>query len=650
MSSFSDKNYLKEVIEILQTEFPDDWINPRPFKNQEDFSIWISGKFFVYNKICEKIDYSIISGEYIIKKKNILSEEFLEIKTVLKNIVVFTLNPIPGCTIDLSAKYFLQIETYFVKPLISLINRYAFFLESVERSINAQNSNSILFEKNDDDAFSDKENELTLGIADRFKLVNYNLELAKIDIYLKVDEYLLSRCLQISEEVEEFITKVDYSKIIIQKANYLAYKILYRFEQDEKTYLYSLDFSVQETNKDQLEIGIFNEFKDLTDHHYDDQKSKSTVFSKKRIETFYSKISDGESLDLLDYHAAIKQYKDNRANIERLNNLVGECEQFCSKLLKKNGISIFDKKAIEITKQYIRNNLASLQIEKKVIGASNFKDFISEVSQNNESTRIYNYFPFYKIAILLKQNIENNFNSENPDIQIIENLLFDFENVVRELMRAYNWCEKNSFIAFQLPFNECVINVKESNLSVFLSSSFVLPINYQKLLNEVKIIESQILKFDTMFNIQKSISKQKNQIDQVRQETQKSERRSIEILSVFAAIVLFVSGNIQAFTKIETIDRAMQFMLVFAYVMGLFVFLIWFISRPEGVKRISLISVHGLLFLIFSLATITAILIVTGLPPFEKLNQSDQYKFINKRIDSTKLNVDSIVLKNGLRR
>lgn len=651
MDSLDSKNYLDTLIGFLKKNFQRDWINSKvsEFQSEEERRGWLIEKFLVsLDFFCENIDYSILSGEYIPVDDKLLNDKLNEIINLLKAIIDFTLIPIGSSSEEETSKqydnYYNQISNYFVTPLISVINRYELLVNFKTRHLKAQNLDSVLFEKHTQDEIIDiKDNFITVDIEKKIRATYFNLELAKFDLSLMVDEKILSRCIWIVKEIESFSLPQKYYRLIRQKANYISYKILYRCEQDEKSYLFSLNSNVEEIDKEGLDVGVFDSFKKITDNHYNEQRSKSSDYSKKRIEEFYAKLDSGKVPELKDYHAVIKYYKDNKTNLERLNNLVIEYQSFCEQEQKNPSITLFNKRAYTISLHYILNNQLSLGIAKKKINLTNWKEEYDKFLIKNEENRIYNYFPYYKLSNFLSAEIENEFGADEPNIEILASLIESLQNVLGDLEKTFNWCVKNYFLAFQLTFEECLIYDPELKINVFLSSSFVLPLNYPKLLSEIKIIESNVLKFNTMLSIQKSISRQTLQIDEVKKQNQKSERRSIEVLSVFAAIVMFVSGNIQIFTKVETIERSLQFMLLFAYVLGLFVFLIWFISRPEGIKGLKIISVHGFLVFVFVLSTIVALAIVCGTYPFDKVSKTEDVLNLNKKIDSTKVRFDSLI-------
>src|SRR5690606_28075665 len=82
-----------------------------------------------------------------------------------------------------------------------------------------------------------------------------------------------------------------------------------------------------------------------------------------------------------------------------------------------------------------------------------------------------------------------------------------------------------------------------------------------------------------------------NQMRQIRKEVEKIDRRAIEIIGGFSAIVLFDSGRIQIFSIDGIIiTDGLNWMLLFSYSLILFIFLIWLITRDGlAIKGLSVI-------------------------------------------------------------
>jgi hypothetical protein len=173
MSSSNNTQFLGQIIETLYSEFPDNWINYKEFKDSNERSFFLIEKFQIDDTIFTLIDSSILTGEYMMLSKSKLDELFDKIKNLLKRILNFSLND-NAPDKDQSSEYFFQIDTGFVKPLIGIINRYALLVDFVERVLKLENSNSILFEKHNEEILNLSDNYIAPDINYKTNVTYYN--------------------------------------------------------------------------------------------------------------------------------------------------------------------------------------------------------------------------------------------------------------------------------------------------------------------------------------------------------------------------------------------------------------------------------------------------------------------------------------------
>jgi|GEM_PF-3645092 len=649
-------SFLNRAIIYLQSTFPEDWINTSfDFSTDKYESLPKIGGLLsdATSELCDCINLSIISGEYIIKEG--LKSEIDKIQSILKGIGIININgnEVDDDLSELNQLIYFEVTEFFIKPLLFATNRYKGLCHFIDRKLDKYKSKPVLFDVYQDENLK-KEYETSLNpeVFKKIKVIEYNIDLARIDASLTVNEKALSRCLLISKGLSNSLPiEEGYHKVLFWKANFLIYKIIYRYEQDEKNYLYAFDFSDNEIDKNELNVGEFKLFQNITEHHYDDQRVKSR-FTRTRIQKFYEKLEKDETPSFSDYHAVIKSYKDEKNSLEQLKNLVEHyCEYF--KEFQKSTSLKYDKKAAIVTKHYILNNELSLKIQKGELNLSNWEAEFNNFKNLSSENNLHNFFPYYKFALFISGEIETYVKNENVDLKHLNQLVSNYEEVVKELYKAYEWCVDNRFIAFLLPFEESTIKWKDGKfgeVNVFLYSSFVLPLNYSKIKNEIESIKSDILKFKTILGIQENLIVQKTAIKEIKDDIDKSEKRSIEILSIFSAIVLFVLGDIQIFTKVDNPSRAFQFMLLFAYSLSLFVLLVWLISRPEGFKLKGLSRFQGFVMIFYIIGAIVVFTILNNQPPFNKAYQHEEIEKIKKTLDSTKYQLDSLKHLRGSRR
>ena len=132
------------------------------------------------------------------------------------------------------------------------------------------------------------------------------------------------------------------------------------------------------------------------------------------------------------------------------------------------------------------------------------------------------HYPFYKFCYYLDNEIQLLLNKNNFDLEKGKGLIVKFEENLKDLYEAYEWCRDRNFKAFQLPKSECSFQHKELNINLFLSSSFVLPINYEKLEIEIKEFTRKLSKYNTLYEMHLHLKKDKEEITELKKDVEKA--------------------------------------------------------------------------------------------------------------------------------
>jgi hypothetical protein len=152
-------------------------------------------------------------------------------------------------------------------------------------------------------------------------------------------------------------------------------------------------------------------------------------------------------------------------------------------------------------------------------------------------------------------------------------------------------------------------------------------------------LRTELLKIKALFELHVSLKKDVSEIYTIKEKLAESDKRHIEILSIFAAIVMFVSNEVQMFSNLKNVKDAVIFTLFFAFSLGLFVMLIWFVTRPTTVNLKKLPLTHRLLIILFVLGFVAAGVYLF----FDSSSQSSLMKkeqgTVDRQIDSLKKKV-----------
>ncbi|MGL4326318.1 MAG: hypothetical protein ACRCS7_02440, partial [Tannerellaceae bacterium] len=243
-----------------------------------------------------------------------------------------------------------------------------------------------------------------------------------------------------------------------------------------------------------------------------------------------------------------------------------------------------------------------------------------------DQTNVLNYYPFLIIgkwyAQYLSKVVSNN---EMSDV------ISDLNNFKICLDKADNYLKKSKidsgcFIPFRPIFKECLFGLKPDNgadFNIFINTSYIIPIQYQKEEKTIETLKVKHSELQSIVNARENIDlfiiklKAENQIikdelenvnnkfkedttalkKEMREELTETQRGSIQILAIFATIVLFASGSIQIMTKTTSVRDATIFLILFAICIAFISTSVWIImSKKIGGSKL---KKHGILSAVF---------------------------------------------------
>ncbi len=231
-----------------------------------------------------------------------------------------------------------------------------------------------------------------------------------------------------------------------------------------------------------------------------------------------------------------------------------------------------------------------------------------------------NYFPYLAFLKHIKTEIKKELDKSNPSFLILEKYLEHYQNNIKTLYKNFEWCKDNDFQAYVLNKKLSQISYQlptYGNIMLFVASSFILPINYKKVNREIDDLKNSINEYETHIPLLKRILEEEQQIKNTQQDIEKRDRNQIEILGIFAAVVLFAAGGINIFKESPSIEQSAKFGLIFSYSLSIFVILIWLITRDYRHFKPS--PIHFIIVIIFAIATYLVFAIAFYYWPFTKL-------------------------------
>lgn len=314
-----------------------------------------------------------------------------------------------------------------------------------------------------------------------------------------------------------------------------------------------------------------------------------------------------EHSTFFDFFVKCHYFKNIAENEALLQDLIKKFESF-----QKNIVDLFDRKNASSCLNFLHNCRLSFILKQKDTSSITVWNEKLQIKSVQDSTNIRNYFPFLKIAewysAYLSKQIEKTDDANDLTID-----LHGFEDSLNMAEQYLIDSKDNAgcFIPFKPSFQECLENYefkKGEWVQIFISSSYVVPVDYEKEEKRIEKLQSDLIKLKAIIEAKKSIdsailklraenkslqkevrSLKENSItetkritDTVQSDLKENQKSNIQILAIFAGIVIFASGTIQIFKGASNIKDATIFMLLFASALSIISLSIWLLFTSKS--------------------------------------------------------------------
>ncbi|HUW06937.1 MAG TPA: hypothetical protein VMW01_11815 [Williamwhitmania sp.] len=244
----------------------------------------------------------------------------------------------------------------------------------------------------------------------------------------------------------------------------------------------------------------------------------------------------------------------------------------------------FDTWAYGISYNYLYNNILSLELKNKDLSLKDIDEKIETVKIIQYQNSVNNYFPYKKLCSWIESKIDKDLSVATPN-NVTKTYIDRFDVCLKKYRENIIWSKKHLVWPYQPRLEECIIITSSDSIPIFCASSFILPINYDYEEGCLKKLEESLSLFQSVYKTSHYLEKELEDINNSKKEVQEALRKNIEILSIFAAIVLFVMGNIQIYSQVDTLNSAIAFTLAFGYVIAVFILLISLIIRSNNEQK-----------------------------------------------------------------
>jgi len=579
---------IKEYVKTLE-------ISKEPKADKQNSSLPIEesrAKFYAdlqnaIKEIYRALNLSSISGEYV---------DIPDFETSIEKIS----NKI-GEIITLLSDKEAEEESKTLLKIVNCIRRdlnlYKFQVHLFRNLVNNPRAKIVDFDIINDDNAEISDSHIQIELLS--KIFHANLNLVSIDREFSLHEQLFSFLNVICHKLDEYKNKIDveYIEILLHKCHILSAKFNYKDNIDNLLQYYNYYNGKDEKIAMDVDGSITERLKSI--YTKDDKEYKRTI-----TRLFQESIKEYSSFS--DYFIKCHYLKNIAKNEALLSDLIKQFESF-----EKDISSSFDKKNASSCLNYLNNCRLSFILKQKETSPITVSHEKSKIKSVQDWTNVKNYFPFLKIAEwyseYLSKQIENIY--DYIDLMPILHAFEDSLNVAKQYLTDSK-DNAGCFIPFKPSFQECIeiYTLKGGEkVNIFISSSYIVPVDYEKEEKRIDKLQSSLIKLNAIIEANKSITSaisslrtenkllkediknlKETSIDEsnnikctIQSDLKENQKNNIQILGIFAGIVIFASGTIQIFKGANNVKDAAIFMLLFASALSIISLSIWMLSARK---------------------------------------------------------------------
>lgn len=557
---------------------------------------------------------SLLSGQYVYDEN--LKNSLNVIEDKVKDFIKIT-DYLP---INIQKKIFDYLSCVTI-----VIEGYKIFVQNISNKYSIDRIDFIFSENNHLENVIKESNlsEKLDNISDYFLFL---LDVTFIDHFPSNEDEYITTVFNLERKITSLKVQEynDLTKNILVKIKFLQHKWKERkVSEAPNSHLYLSDGNIRVVENFKEENEKLKDWCDIIETQYELISKNWVHILEKRIKPYKEK--NLNDLKILEIHQLIKYYKDVKPNYDKLVEI--------SKHLNKRdetSLNVYNKYAKIISVNYSLNNCFSLFLhQNKDLDIVKY-EYLKV--KNKIKGGVYNFFLEYKYLNFITEFLLDKINVDDK-IKYIEKYDDIIKSHCKTEIEAYfsnkEWAKWNFNYIFILPFEECLVpctNIEDLN-NIFYASSFVLPPYNNKIENDYTKIKEDYEKINLLVNTGKYFKKEIEKIEVLNKELEKKDFKSIEIISIFTAIITFVLSSIPSYKFVNSVWDSLLFMLTLSASLGIFVMLILFSTR--GFKNNS----RGVFFALF--------LFIIALMGYNCLIGYEQKKVIITNIDNIK--IDSIL-------
>lgn len=311
---------------------------------------------------------------------------------------------------------------------------------------------------------------------------------------------------------------------------------------------------------------VYKEWINKIEFHYFEDK---TEFDFVRT----SKLKDS-NLDTYDLYLKVKYFKDINPNQGKLEKL--------SDLFDNLNISNFSTYSVRKNNLYYLNNFFSFLVSYHSSDEGIIDKKFLEIKVLHENQKNNNFFLYYKYLDFKLRKFKN---LQNPT-DIISIDIEELKNLLHHCKSQFDWCKKGFNKLYDFDIQNCIVNIE--GINVYHASSFTLPLSVaenQQIINrlerEIIRLENTVSKNISQSYFTKSTHELKEIKDKFETELKENNKKSIEMISLFTAVISFIVGTVGSYQFIKSITQGLIFLILFGITISIFLLLIFISNRDS---------------------------------------------------------------------
>lgn len=564
-------------------------------------------------EIYENLNLSVIQGSYV--ENHNFEDRIIQFETILRGL------DIPG-----DIELYNCISDCFTKILLNSLKQYQYLAHDLQAKNNNPDKLFLLYDFGTE-PLGNYQGDLSFDLTPHADLFLQNILISILDRDFSLNNNILKRLFEITHKLQNHTLKNGkVCKLLIDKCHLLIFKFIAKGNDEYfRTFSISHDFIDVDIDPSKIEMSYLTHFRNLIENAYPSKREDNYDYLKR-----YYQDKNGEPVTFEDFFIFVQFYRKVTENTKDIDSLIS---RFKDKFKFEADRKGFNKRSYDICLNYLFNNKISLLSKRTFKNIEDIDSILTEIQDIQNKTGIYNFFPYAKIAKCYINFLNQIIYTYNIDEHIsdVQKAIHNLGGSINCFKRYLERSDIYSILPFRPNFSGCCcqVQIDAKVFDVFVASAYIIPTNYEKYIKELSELESEHQIFKTILVTQEFINKTKKEnqelLEKNKKESQKaiefaqnqskaamkfaqdqseaamkfaqdqsevamnaandSQKNNIQILSVFAALVVFAMGNFQVYRMVNTFHEAIVFTFSLAFSLCLFAIVIWFIvSKKKGDK------------------------------------------------------------------